>query len=299
MFSITTERALRALSHMAQRPEGTSVLGRDIAQTAMIPANYLSKILLALRNARLIATTRGSGGGYRLLRPACEIALIDVVSLFDKGSAAPQCLIGGGRPCAEDHPCAAHEDWKGVRETYMRFLENTTLERISRRASGSGARGRGSRGDATPKRSRTAKAAGRAKASRTDGASGTSRTSASSRTSVTSRSSGASGTPDRPRPSSTRPGGRGGAHPLGTGDSEACGPERSSAPRLGPGHPPSPAAEPRRRGNGPRARTRPRRSFGCLAAPGRGWPRWRWAFCSSVRGPRALRKPLNTSAPTA
>jgi DNA-binding IscR family transcriptional regulator len=44
MFSTTCEYALRALVQLARMPEGTAVLGRDLARNADIPANYLSKI---------------------------------------------------------------------------------------------------------------------------------------------------------------------------------------------------------------------------------------------------------------
>ena len=38
------------------------MLGRELAEKAEIPANYLSKLLLTLRNAGLLSTARGSGG---------------------------------------------------------------------------------------------------------------------------------------------------------------------------------------------------------------------------------------------
>src|SRR3990172_8804606 len=131
MFSTTCEHALRALAYLARVPEGVSVVGRDLAVAADIPANYLSKILLALRNAGFIATTRGSGGGYRLSKPARDITLIEVVELFDKGRAVPHCLLGGSWPCSDDNPCTAHKAWHHVREAYTHFLQSTRLDEIS------------------------------------------------------------------------------------------------------------------------------------------------------------------------
>jgi Rrf2 family protein len=75
MLSITSQYALRALSHLA-RQSGEAVLGRDLARSVEIPANYLSKVLLTLRNAGLVATARGSGGGYRLSRLQCMDTLL-------------------------------------------------------------------------------------------------------------------------------------------------------------------------------------------------------------------------------
>jgi DNA-binding IscR family transcriptional regulator len=61
MLSTTSEYALRALACLAGQPPGTALLGRNLAKAAEIPANYLSKILLTLRNAELVDTTCGWG----------------------------------------------------------------------------------------------------------------------------------------------------------------------------------------------------------------------------------------------
>ena len=131
MLSITSQYALRALSHLA-RQSGESVLGRDLAQSVEIPANYLSKVLLTLRNAGLVDTTRGSGGGYRLGKPANDIPLIDVVELFDEVSRTkPSCFLGRTRPCSETKPCTAHSTWTGLQTAYLKFLVFTPLSAIA------------------------------------------------------------------------------------------------------------------------------------------------------------------------
>lgn len=131
MFSATTEHALRALVHMARLPEGTSVLGRDLAERASIPANYLSKILLSLRNAGIVETTRGHGGGYRLSRLPNQIRLIEVVDLFEGIQGRPGCLLGEKHDCSDATPCSAHAKWKIVKATYLDFLETNTVADIT------------------------------------------------------------------------------------------------------------------------------------------------------------------------
>jgi len=132
MISTTSQYALRALTKLAVQPPGESMLGRDLAAEADIPANYLSKILLSLRNAGILATTRGSGGGYRLDRKPSEIHLIEVVEVFDAPKARPDCLLGEGE-CSDEEACSAHQAWKQIRRNYIHFLETTTLAEISRR----------------------------------------------------------------------------------------------------------------------------------------------------------------------
>jgi Rrf2 family protein len=130
VLSTTCEYALRALTRLARLAPDSAVLGRDLAADAGIPANYLSKILLALRNAGIVATTRGTGGGYRLRKPAAQIRLIEIAELFDGAKARPACLLDSGKECSDSNPCSAHPAWRDVRAAYIRFLESTTLAKI-------------------------------------------------------------------------------------------------------------------------------------------------------------------------
>ncbi len=135
MISTTSEYALRALAYLARAAEGTAVLGRDLARATEIPANYLSKILLTLRNAGSLTTARGSGGGYRLNISPDEIFLIDVVELFEGSKAKPMCFLSRTKPCGDDHACSAHKSWRELSMAYRGFLVSTTVRMISSPAS--------------------------------------------------------------------------------------------------------------------------------------------------------------------
>jgi Rrf2 family protein len=132
VLSTTSEYALRALTHLARRPNKLAVLGRDLARAAEIPANYLSKVLLTLRKAGLVDTSRGSGGGYRLRKAASEIYLIDVVELFEEISrTSPACFLAHTRPCSDSMPCSAHAAWRDLQAAYLEFLVSTSLATIA------------------------------------------------------------------------------------------------------------------------------------------------------------------------
>lgn len=131
MLSITTKHALRALVSLAAESDDRPMLGKHLAERAAIPANYLSKILVTLGNAGFITATRGTGGGYRLLKPADQIYLVDIVDLFDKPRVAEGCLLDGDHPCTDQNACSAHAAWREVKAVYTRFLENTTLATLA------------------------------------------------------------------------------------------------------------------------------------------------------------------------
>ena len=116
---------------LAGRPDGAFVLGRDLAKEAHIPANYLSKILWTLGGAGFIEATRGSGGGYRLLRVPQEIRLAEIVALFERHRSGRSCLLDLHKQCSESDACPAHRAWQEVGDNMTRFLETTTLADIA------------------------------------------------------------------------------------------------------------------------------------------------------------------------
>ena len=121
---------MRALVRLAGEPDGAAVLGRNLSRDCDVPANYLSKLLWQLKNAGLVSTTRGSGGGYKLERPPDQIRLIDIVEVFEALQTRPNCLLGQGE-CTDQNACSAHHAWKTVRKTYLDFLNSNTLSDIS------------------------------------------------------------------------------------------------------------------------------------------------------------------------
>jgi Rrf2 family protein len=132
MLSQTSKYALRALVELARQRNGDAVRGQELAETTAIPPQYLSKIMLSLRHAGYVTATRGSGGGYRLLKPANTIALVEVMEVFEGKSARPECFLGVNKECDPTHPCSAHGSWGSLRAMFLGFLEHTMVSEISR-----------------------------------------------------------------------------------------------------------------------------------------------------------------------
>ena len=86
--SAKTEYACLAMLELAQRyTAGKPVRVRAIAERHAIPSQFLVQILLRLKSAGLVASTRGAGGGYRLVRSPDDIALADIVEAIEGGTA--------------------------------------------------------------------------------------------------------------------------------------------------------------------------------------------------------------------
>jgi Rrf2 family protein len=125
LVSAKAEYACLAMLELAARHgEPKPVRLIDIAEVHGIPQRFLVQILLQLKGAGLIASTRGAAGGYQLARSPDEISLWDVLEVVDSsesGSIPPR--------QRERSPIAGalHGVWDQILENRQRILEETTL----------------------------------------------------------------------------------------------------------------------------------------------------------------------------
>ena len=62
---------------------GDPVRIRNIADEHGIPSRFLVQILLQLKGAGYVSSTRGASGGYQLIKPPEEISLGEVMSVIE------------------------------------------------------------------------------------------------------------------------------------------------------------------------------------------------------------------------
>ena len=74
---------LAALALARHGSESSPLRIREISEENEIPERYLVQILLQLKGAGIVSSTRGASGGYRLARDASSISLGEVVSAVD------------------------------------------------------------------------------------------------------------------------------------------------------------------------------------------------------------------------
>jgi Rrf2 family protein len=76
---------------------GEPVQIRRIADEHGIPPRFLVQILLQLKGASLVTSTRGAFGGYRLARPPRDINLAEVIEVME-GTERPATNSGKATP---------------------------------------------------------------------------------------------------------------------------------------------------------------------------------------------------------
>jgi Rrf2 family protein len=124
-ISAKSEYACLALLAMARiGPDDPPVRIREISEEYAIPERYLVQILLQLKGAGLVASTRGAAGGYRLARPAAKISLAEVLTAIDGPDAPPR---PGQRPAAR----ALATVWAHVRAAERDVLDRTSIAQLA------------------------------------------------------------------------------------------------------------------------------------------------------------------------
>jgi Rrf2 family protein len=131
--SAKAEYACVAVLELAARSQGPAPVHiKTIHDATGIPFRFLVQILLQLKTAGLVTSTRGKAGGYHLSRPAEEISLADVISCIDERSALPASRLHKVlRTPAIDVLLGA---WREVEEEKQRLLERLTLAELMVRA---------------------------------------------------------------------------------------------------------------------------------------------------------------------
>ena len=125
--------------HLAGLEPGQLAQVADIAQTNSISKKFLDHILTALRNAGLVYSKKGKGGGYALARPAHEIRVGAIVRALDGPLAPIPCAsVTAFRPCDDCDDlksCSVRIIMVEARNAIASVLDHTTLAEMRARSS--------------------------------------------------------------------------------------------------------------------------------------------------------------------
>ena len=120
--------ALRAAIDLAGHYDGeTPVKVGEIADRTAVPPKYLVHILLALKRALLVNSTRGPSGGYWLVRPPRTIRVSQIVDAVQNRPGVKK-----GPDLEEEVPCdrVINHVWRQAEGARKQFLDNLTLAQL-------------------------------------------------------------------------------------------------------------------------------------------------------------------------
>jgi len=133
-ISAKTEYACIAILELASCYEtGGPVQVRKIAERHAVPSRFLVQIMLQLKAAGLVASTRGAAGGYRLAVPPEEITLGQVMDIIEGNQPSETGFALSGSPDSAAVRVLA-QTWQEVQEKEKEMLSSITFAELLERA---------------------------------------------------------------------------------------------------------------------------------------------------------------------
>lgn len=124
------EYGLRAMILLASQPDGGVMQIKAIAATERIPVKFLEQIMLSLKNAGLLHSKIGVGGGYSLAKPAQQIMLGTIIRVLDGPLAPISCvsqIAYEACNCPDEATCKLRAVMNDVRTAMTNILDKTSL----------------------------------------------------------------------------------------------------------------------------------------------------------------------------
>lgn len=129
-------KALLTLADEAGKDVPDALTIEEIARRSGAPKRFLEHILLEVRNAGVIASTRGRSGGYTLIKKPAEISISELLRTIDGPIAPLPCLSRRAyqrcEDCTDEASCRIRKIFAEVFWSYLLLIDSLTLEDMLR-----------------------------------------------------------------------------------------------------------------------------------------------------------------------
>ena len=120
-----TDYATVVLTVLATRP-GVVLSAVELADAAGLEVPTVAKVLKPLAQAGLVEGFRGAGGGYRLVRDAADISLVEIVEAMEGPLGMTECSLHDGA-CGIQDSCGVRANWRRINDVVADALRAVTL----------------------------------------------------------------------------------------------------------------------------------------------------------------------------
>lgn len=122
---------LEALVDLALHASEGPVSTNSIAARLSLSETYILQILLKLRRAGIINSTRGVNGGYALALPPESINVLMVLSALEGPLTPVECILPESKmPCDRIVDCTTRPLWEEMYNLLSEIAESITIESL-------------------------------------------------------------------------------------------------------------------------------------------------------------------------
>ena len=120
--------ALRIMTDIALNGDGNVTVSSLSAKTN-ISEKYLEQIIGKLTRAKLLASFRGTNGGYKLSKPAKDISVKEILQATEGSFKSVSCLEDGVK-CDLEAKCLTVNVWAGLNKVINDYLASVSLDDV-------------------------------------------------------------------------------------------------------------------------------------------------------------------------
>ena len=117
--------AVTALLDLALQPADQTITLAEIAARQTISVAYLEQLFAKLKRHGLVSSVRGANGGYRLAKPAHDIAVLEIIVAVNESVDATRCDHKAN--CQNGAMCLTHDLWQELSLHIADYLAKITL----------------------------------------------------------------------------------------------------------------------------------------------------------------------------
>lgn len=121
---------LRAMIELARDYNQGPIQMSAMSEELGLSRKYLHTLLSQLRDAELVNSHRGAGGGFSLSRPPAEITVADLVTALEDCEVLVDC-VRDKTYCARDSQCVARELWSDLGKYITDYLAKISLQDLA------------------------------------------------------------------------------------------------------------------------------------------------------------------------
>jgi FeS assembly SUF system regulator len=125
-LSRITDYGIVLMVELARSTDDAAHNARNLAAKTELPLPVVSKVLKSLARAGLLASQRGSKGGYTLARLADEITVPEMITALEGPISLTECTLHPGA-CQQESNCDVREPWQRINDAVHAALAQITL----------------------------------------------------------------------------------------------------------------------------------------------------------------------------
>lgn len=131
-LSSLADYAIVIMSAAARMQDGARLSATELAALSGVPLPTAQKLLGKLAGEGLLDSTRGTGGGFALARPAEAISLVDIIEAVEGPIAMTACMEETRHDCALEDNCRVRPHLGAVNGAIRGALAGVTLHSLAR-----------------------------------------------------------------------------------------------------------------------------------------------------------------------